>query len=86
VNTAVNQMDNVTQQNASMVGQATAAAAQLKREAIELGELMSQFDFGDQGVAPARPTPLPTRQDAKGLQRKLQAVVSGPSQSDWHEF
>jgi methyl-accepting chemotaxis protein len=72
VNAAVNQMDAVTQQNAAMVGQATAAAAQLKREAIELGELMSQFDFGDCAAQAAQP-----RQDAQGLQRRLRAAVGG---------
>ncbi|HET6972309.1 MAG TPA: methyl-accepting chemotaxis protein, partial [Phenylobacterium sp.] len=36
VNTAVNSMDQTTQQNAAMVEEATAAAAQLKREANEL--------------------------------------------------
>jgi len=86
VNTAVNQMDNVTQQNAAMVGQATAAAAQLKREALELGELMSQFEMGEREAAPARSQPLRVHQDAKGLQRKLQAAVGRPSQSEWHEF
>jgi len=80
VNTAVNQMDNVTQQNAAMVGQATAAAAQLKREALELGELMAQFEIGER--ASARPTP--ERADAAGLQRKLQAAVGGAR--DWTEF
>ena len=37
VNTAVNQMDQVTQQNAAMVEQSTAASHSLKGEAEELG-------------------------------------------------
>ena len=86
VNSAVNQMDSVTQQNAAMVGQATAAAAQLKREAIELGELMSQFEFGDRSQAPPRPAPAPVRNDAQGLQRKLQSAVGGGRQGEWLEF
>ena len=43
VNTAVNQMDQVTQQNAAMVEQATAAAAGLKSEAAELASLVGHF-------------------------------------------
>jgi methyl-accepting chemotaxis protein len=82
VNTAVNQMDSVTQQNAAMVGQATAAAAQLKREAIELGELMSQFEFGDRTQAPGA---KPVRRDAQGLQKTLKAAIGG-GQADWLEF
>jgi methyl-accepting chemotaxis protein len=47
VNTAVNQMDQVTQQNAAMVEEATAAAANLKGEAMELSRLVGQFKIGD---------------------------------------
>ncbi|MBW4021896.1 MAG: methyl-accepting chemotaxis protein [Proteobacteria bacterium] len=43
VNTAVNEMDQVTQQNAAMVEEATAAAGQLKTEALELSRLVSRF-------------------------------------------
>ncbi|MCI3132217.1 methyl-accepting chemotaxis protein, partial [Phenylobacterium aquaticum] len=43
VNAAVNQMDQVTQQNAAMVEQATAAAAGLRNEAGELSSLVARF-------------------------------------------
>jgi methyl-accepting chemotaxis protein len=46
VNTAVNQMDQVTQQNAAMVEQATAASHSLDHEAEELAELVGQFRIG----------------------------------------
>ncbi len=50
VNTAVNQMDQVTQQNAAMVEQATAAAANLTMESRELTRLVGQFrTSGDSG-------------------------------------
>ena len=86
VNTAVNQMDQVTQQNAAMVEEATAAAAQLKREAVELGQLVSKFEVGEAASQPTRPqraTATP-RADAPALQRKLRAAVGGGS--DWNEF
>lgn len=43
VNVAVNQMDQVTQQNAAMVEEATAAAANLRMEAGELQRLIARF-------------------------------------------
>jgi methyl-accepting chemotaxis protein len=46
VNTAVNQMDQVTQQNAAMVEQATAASHSLSQEAESLSRLMDQFQVG----------------------------------------
>jgi methyl-accepting chemotaxis protein len=46
VNTAVNQMDQVTQQNAAMVEQATAASHSLAGEAAELARLVGQFQTG----------------------------------------
>jgi methyl-accepting chemotaxis protein len=48
VNTAVNLMDQVTQQNAAMVEQSTAAAAGLRSEAASLDELLSHFEFASQ--------------------------------------
>jgi methyl-accepting chemotaxis protein len=46
VNTAVNQMDQVTQQNAAMVEEANAAGANLANEAARLRELIGRFDLG----------------------------------------
>ncbi|MBB5666696.1 methyl-accepting chemotaxis protein [Rhizobium leguminosarum] len=43
VNTAVNSMDQVTQQNAAMVEQSTAASGHLAQEAAKLRELVSRF-------------------------------------------
>jgi methyl-accepting chemotaxis protein len=52
VNAAVNHMDRMTQQNAGMVEESTAACRALADEASELTELMARFDIG-QGAAPA---------------------------------
>jgi methyl-accepting chemotaxis protein len=46
VNTAVGEMDQVTQQNAAMVEQATAASHTLMSEMARLAELMGGFRFG----------------------------------------
>jgi methyl-accepting chemotaxis protein len=47
VNVAVNQMDQVTQQNAAMVEESTAASHGLATEADELARLMSQFKVSE---------------------------------------
>ncbi|WP_396593126.1 methyl-accepting chemotaxis protein [Brevundimonas sp. R86498] len=48
VNAAINQMDNVTQQNAAMAEEATAASQLLSDKARELGRLVTRFDVGTQ--------------------------------------
>ncbi len=65
VNTTVNQMDQVTQQNAAMVEQATAASHTLAGEAEELTRLVGQFSLGSSGMAhqvaaPPRRAALPS--------------------------
>ncbi len=47
VNTAVNQMDQVTQQNAAMVEQSTAASHSLAQEAEALARSVSRFKTGE---------------------------------------
>jgi methyl-accepting chemotaxis protein len=55
VNSAVNDMDKVTQQNAAMVEQTTAAAAQLQGRAAELDAAIGRFNLGRSAApAPAR--------------------------------
>ena len=82
VNTAVNQMDQVTQQNAAMVEQTTAACANLKAEASQLADQVGRFQTG---AAETAPVPRPSREPAR-----LRAVAGGraaaPAMSDWEEF
>jgi methyl-accepting chemotaxis protein len=65
VNTAVNQMDQVTQQNAAMVEQATAASRMLTDETKELSRLVGRFSISGmetlQYAAAGRPAPAPVR-------------------------
>lgn len=51
VNVAVGTIDRMTQQNAAMVEQSTAATRSLSTEAQRLGELVAQFRVGTGGVA-----------------------------------
>ncbi len=46
VNSAINQMDQADQQNASMVEQSTAASHSLSQEARQLADLVGQFELG----------------------------------------
>jgi methyl-accepting chemotaxis protein len=59
VNKAVNLMDQVTQQNAAMVEQATAASHSLAGEATELAKLVAQFQTGAAVHAEAARLPAP---------------------------
>ena len=62
INTGMTQLDQVTQQNAAMVEEATAAGHLLKSDAAKLSELMSHFKVGQGGnatpslAAPTTPT------------------------------
>jgi len=52
INTAVNQMDQMTQQNAAMVEETTAASQVLASEAAQLQTALSQFHI-EEARAPA---------------------------------
>jgi methyl-accepting chemotaxis protein len=54
VNTAINQMDQVTQQNAAMVEETTAASRSLADEADDLGRLVGQFKVNTGAAAPGK--------------------------------
>ncbi|CAN7150083.1 methyl-accepting chemotaxis protein [Neorhizobium sp. LjRoot104] len=61
VNTAVNQMDQVTQQNAAMVEETSAATQTLSSEADSLFALVSNFDIGQEGEQVAKHVAEPVR-------------------------
>ncbi|MDO8377532.1 PAS domain-containing methyl-accepting chemotaxis protein [Phenylobacterium sp.] len=97
VNSAVNQMDQVTQQNAAMVEEATAAAANLRSEAVELARLVSRFQTGaaarTPGLEVARPERhAPARNPVAQDRARLTAAFAGggraaaASSADWEEF
>jgi methyl-accepting chemotaxis protein len=86
VNAAVNQMDQVTQQNAAMVEEATAAAANLKNEAAELARLVARFRTGAP-AQPGRPEPAQPGRHAPAFNpvARAQARVAAAAQ-EWQEF
>jgi methyl-accepting chemotaxis protein len=93
VNTAVNQMDQVTQQNAAMVEQSTAASHTLAQEAEELGRLISRFRVGggSPAAAPAPKRPNPAQRAVAALKsvggRGASAMRKPePAEEGWEEF
>ncbi len=94
INTAVSEMDGVTQQNAAMVEEATAAARSLSNEAELLAQAVRRFKLGD-APAPVQHDPvhdgaprnlhrLPVRRAAAGG-RGGRAAVQAVDQ-DWSSF
>jgi methyl-accepting chemotaxis protein len=73
VNTAVNQMDQVTQQNAAMVEETTAAASQLQTQAASLTQSVGRFRLSAGEDAYDTPAAAP---------RKLRAVGGAGGWSD----
>jgi methyl-accepting chemotaxis protein len=57
VNTAITQMDQVTQQNAALVEEAAAAAASMQDQAARLAEVASSFKLGNEGRQPTLAAP-----------------------------
>ena len=60
VNTAVSQMDKITQQNAALVEEAAAAAKSMEEQTEELSNIVAAFQIGSAAATPltaARPTP-----------------------------
>lgn len=101
VNTAVNQMDQTTQQNAAMVEESTAASHALKREMQELLGLVSAFRIGMDAAAKTqrlRPTAPPVQRSPTprvaaspprtGRSVAMAASVAAPQASadDWEEL
>ncbi|MCF1471095.1 methyl-accepting chemotaxis protein [Agrobacterium vitis] len=96
INSAVGQMDQVTQQNAAMVEETNAASHTLASDADNLGQLVGQFKIGGAGETrpgshqarqtssrpePARPTSAPTQSPAKQLMSKVAGAFTKGSGS-----
>ncbi|CAD0217438.1 MULTISPECIES: methyl-accepting chemotaxis protein [Rhizobium/Agrobacterium group] len=93
VNTAVNQMDQVTQQNAAMVEESNAASATLAGEAGRLRDLISQFQFGEAMRRPASlteasPSSRPVASPARRIVGAVAKAFSGNAavKQTWEEF
>ena len=95
VNTAVNQMDQVTQQNAAMVEQSTAASQSLAQDAEALQASVAQFQVGapaarastpPQASAPARAPHMAAALKTLGRGGAAPKAQAAPSADGWEEF
>ncbi len=87
VNSAVGDMDRMTQQNAAMVEESTAAARSLADEAEELTRIVSAFKVEDRPATRAAPA-RPHRPAPRGLPVVHGNLALKPAaiEEDWSEF
>lgn len=90
INTAVNQLDQVTQQNAAMFEETTAASHALTSEAENLTNTMAQFKISRSSDAGAPKAP-PARPKVNSASDAVKQVVNGgsvpaPSNDSWEDF
>ncbi len=92
INTAVNSMDQSTQQNAAMVEESTAAASSLAHEAAKLRDLVAGFKLGSGVVAPhmASHGSRPVASPARALAQRIAGVFGGRGAAvaakEWEDF
>ena len=93
INTAVSEMDGVTQQNAAMVEEATAAARSLASEVEEMSRQIARFRVGEAPVGAAvpvavlrhRPAPAAQRIARPAPPRAVGNTALAVSNDDWSE-
>ncbi len=91
VNASINQMDHVTQQNAAMVEETTAACVALASEAQQLSAMIGRFDIG-QSAADEGPAAAPVRAPAWTRRSRAVRVAGGGTVTPaidadgWEEF
>ena len=91
INTAVSEMDGMTQQNAAMVEEATAAVRSLASDADGMARQITSFRLGEPGhrIAPVRAVPAPAPRPATVVPMRPQ--VAGNTalavvEDDWSAF
>ena len=99
INSAISQMDEVTQQNAALVEEAAAAAGSMQEQAAALSEVVSIFKLKEQAVVragnvaprpPARTAmsskPTPRLSVAKASPARRPQAVAKAEADDWEQF
>ena len=71
ISQSVTQLDQMTQQNAALVEQSTAASESLREQALQLTRAVSQFKLHDGAAASAQPGGLPAAAAARGRQSTI---------------
>jgi methyl-accepting chemotaxis protein len=85
INTAVAQMEQVVQQNASLVEEASAATESMKEQAAALLQAVSRFHLGDErpAIAPIQVRPSSALTPAHAAQITARPRAQG---GEWQEF
>ena len=86
VNVAVTQMDQVTQQNAAMVEESTAASHALSKEAETLSKLMGQFQIGAASSSVAQAERPRAAAPARRPAYSGRPGSAAPKMDSWEEF
>ena len=98
INSAISQMDEVTQQNAALVEEAAAAAGSMQEQAAALSEVVSIFKVGQEAAVRhsnpsqsiARVTqikkPVPRLATGKAPPARREPLVAKVGADDWEEF
>nr|CAD6410291.1 methyl-accepting chemotaxis protein [Rhizobium sp. Q54] len=92
ISTSVHQLDQVTQQNAAMVEETTAASRSLAAQAAALNELLSQFRLGGHqaDIRPATPHARPVASPAREMGARIASAFGSASSvaagGGWSEF
>ena len=93
VNLAVNQMDQVTQSNAAMVEQSTAATQSLRADAADLSRTVARFNLGRSGPRLAPPGALqrPVATPVVAARERVRTYVTArggarPADDGWDSF
>ena len=96
-NSAVSQLDKVTQQNAALVEESTAASESLRQLALEMSEAVAVFRLADRKAAPmlrAAPAPMavkgpsaaPALPKATASMVPTKSLAATASVEEWREF
>ncbi len=91
INTGMTQLDQVTQQNAAMVEEATAASHLMNTDAGKLAELVAHFDTGGTRAANVAPMPTASPAAAPSAHGDWEAPAPAPARAVnredmWQEF
>ena len=93
IENTMQELDQVTQQNAAMFEETSAASVALSREAQTLNDAVTRFDIGSNGpgaanvvgMAPrAKPAPRPARPAV--AQQQVNGPAASSASDDWDEF
>ena len=84
INEAIGSLDQVTQQNAAMVEEATAAARSLSDESRNMSDLIARFRLNGQPSGASAPRAVVQLRPSR--QAKPDSAPSAEAAADWTEF